>query len=512
MRGAWAVALAVGGACGTPQVAPSRVVVSNVAPVAFMQTTLATSRRAFAPAAWLVRRAKDEAARAYCARPGRARSDFDGDGYEDLALRLESEGNAARSAVAIFRGGPWGLSHVPEMVIRSLGGEPITFPAIGTAGDLDGDGRDELWIGDATMARRGTPMWPDPERSGEAWLLSIDGGGHPASVAAPVIGFGATIAGGSDLDGDGTPDALVEAWGGWSRTEPTRSDPGPGEPVTVYLLRGAPASSPATALKRYPTRAHPAVAVGGDVDGDGRGDAVMAFERAEPIEPARDGSCPIAEVWTDLGRGAGARHELLLAPVSAAGGDCRAVLERLTILPHANRDGLADVAVVLRGTVLVYEGRPGGPAVLPSRTLPPISVGGSGALLLAYGDFDGDRVIDLVYSGAVRKPPDGAAREVVVVRPLGERGGVARAPFVAAQEPGLFGGSFAVGDWNGDGFDDLLWAPTDAENRRFFVQRIGGPGGLHEAIDALDEVPPLYQRPAPTRSGPTWSRKDSRAR
>lgn len=136
--------------------------------------------------------------------------DFDGDGYADLAMGAPEPG-----AVLVVRGSAGGLSQ--EGVV--LAGEPSAGASYGralAAGDLNGDGADELIVG--APLHDGTTGWAGAVfvHSGSPVGLSADG----TLVTAPDVGiaagvaesayFGAAIRTG-DFDADGFDDLAVGA-------------------------------------------------------------------------------------------------------------------------------------------------------------------------------------------------------------------------------------------------------------------------------------------------------------
>ncbi|HMV69176.1 MAG TPA: MopE-related protein, partial [Myxococcota bacterium] len=111
----------------------------------------------------------------------------DGDGYDDL---LVSDSQAGR--VHLLRGGPLPIASTP------LVSWSITATAIAAAGDLNGDGRPDLAIGDATAGRVYI-------KYGGAGAVT-DG---PILAYGAPGGFGGAIDGVGDVDGDGYDDLLV---------------------------------------------------------------------------------------------------------------------------------------------------------------------------------------------------------------------------------------------------------------------------------------------------------------
>jgi hypothetical protein len=135
-----------------------------------------------------------------------ATGDFDGDGLQDVALGVpESDlGRPSGGALFVFRGGDQGLPSAPTWVIEGAS-DTANLGAVLAAGDLDGDGHDDLAVSapgdDVTMTD-----------SGSVSLYKFGPEG-PRLLRAPLTGlgrgnFGAALAI-ADVDGDGDRDLLI---------------------------------------------------------------------------------------------------------------------------------------------------------------------------------------------------------------------------------------------------------------------------------------------------------------
>ncbi|MEV5438599.1 FG-GAP-like repeat-containing protein [Streptomyces sp. NPDC052682] len=196
---------------------------------------------------------------------GPVRDDFDGDGYQDLAVAAPAAtvgGQRRAGYVAVLYGGPHGLDTARRTVIsRATGGIPGSpgagqgFGAQLSKGDLNGDGRAELVIGTARRSSDAVVVWGGPR--------GLSGGTSiPASR---------TVTG--DFTGDGRLDLAL------FRTERAPGDDPLGTTATVWTgpvtRSGTPARSSAldpAHLKYYDVR-DGAV---GDVDGDGRDELLLS--------------------------------------------------------------------------------------------------------------------------------------------------------------------------------------------------------------------------------------------
>ncbi|MFK4101394.1 FG-GAP and VCBS repeat-containing protein [Streptomyces sp. NPDC019531] len=204
------------------------------------------------------------------------RDDFNGDGYKDLAVGAPIAtvgGQKGAGYVTVMYGGPHGLTKDHRTIIsRATSGIPGS-PAAGenfgiqlSKGDLDGDGRTDLIIGQESAARDAVVVW-----GGKSGLS----GGVSVPAAATQAG---------DFDGDGKQD-LVLFRGGRSHVD----DP-LGTKATVWRgpisRAGKPAGTKdfgATDL-RYDDVLYSAA---GDVNGDGRDDLALTDYIGEGASTSR---------------------------------------------------------------------------------------------------------------------------------------------------------------------------------------------------------------------------------
>jgi len=202
-------------------------------------------------------------------------ADVNGDGYADLAVASVPSPYEAYPVgrIDVFLGSSGGLS--PTTSGRLYPSDP-THPFgfhLQAVGDVNGDGYDDVAIGHSPTFDDPVPVWeiwfyrgsPSGVSESAAWILTAGAG---------VRDFGLRT-GHGDFDGDGASDVLVSAY---AKLDPTDSYPdavayvfrggasGPEQQPSWTHVRGAEISS----LNTLP------VAGAGDVDGDGFDDALVA--------------------------------------------------------------------------------------------------------------------------------------------------------------------------------------------------------------------------------------------
>ncbi|MFF7071327.1 FG-GAP-like repeat-containing protein [Streptomyces pseudovenezuelae] len=190
--------------------------------------------------------------------------DFNGDGYKDLAVGAPTAtigGKPGAGYVTVMYGGPHGLTKDNRVTIsRSTSGIPGD-PAAGenfgyqlSTGDLDGDGRTDLIIGQASSTRDAVVVWGAKE--------GLSGG---VSVPAATTQAG-------DFDGDTWPDLVLFRGGRAPGDDPL------GTEATVWRGPISRDGKPTAVQDFGSTKVDPfdvMYAAAGDVNGDGRDDLAL---------------------------------------------------------------------------------------------------------------------------------------------------------------------------------------------------------------------------------------------
>ena len=452
------------------------------------------------------------------ARLGRAvapAGDVNGDGYQDVIVGAPAYdfGQTAEGAAFIFHGGPDGLGDVnpalADTVLESDQSGSNFGLSVSTAGDVNGDGYDDVIVG---AYQYETPGGPTDE--GAAWVFL--GGPSGVADATPATAhaefrsgqagstFGIEVSNAGDVNGDGYGDVMI---GSHLYTDFFSQE------GAVFVYHGSASGlsdgTPATADTRFFGRQAGAqlgfnIASAGDLDSDGHDDVVLAAalyqasfvqEGAAVVFYGSPTGLPDGSVASAPAIFLGAQANARLGSSVASAGD-------------VDGDGYGDVIVgVYQYSTTIFDGGVvpvtgvallaiGGPNGIPSLTTPTTAAtilksDQSGALfgwsVASAGDVNGDGYGDVVVGAHGYDAPENGegAAFVFLGGPFGMASSDPRFAYAVVQSDQVdaqLGVQVAsAGDTDGDGYPELLvgahlFDGPQLDEGQAFVYRGGGEG------------------------------------
>lgn len=196
--------------------------------------------------------------------------DIDGDGYDDIIVGSPhyDNGQSEEGVAFIFPGTPTGISPIPSAMLEADQADAGFGTSVSAAGDVNGDG-----LGDIIIGAMHYDNGENEEGAAFVYLGSAAGVNPiPIKLESNKAGawFGCAVAHTGDLDDDGFAEIVIGAM---------NYSNGQSEEGALYLFPGSPIGPDPAGLRiieseQEDARLGNAVATAGDLNGDGRGDLV----------------------------------------------------------------------------------------------------------------------------------------------------------------------------------------------------------------------------------------------
>ncbi len=427
--------------------------------------------------AWI---AESDLAEAYFGVSAATAGDVNGDGFSDVVVGAPGYDNGPtnKGRAFVYLGSPAGLAATPASSMDA-GGAGATFGnSVATAGDVNGDGFDDVVVGDQYYGETDV---------GAFFVFHGSAGGLGETFAEAATGsqpgslLGISVSTAGDVNGDGYSDVIAGAWY-YSNGEISEG--------AVFLYSGAAGGvvGPVWTVEGNQTNAHYgfAVSTAGDVNGDGFSDVIVGAHGYDNGQ-ANEGRAFLYK---------GSAFGLSGTPSWTAESDQADALFGISVATagDVNGDGFSDIIVGAEvydngetdeGRAFVYHGAPDGVSYNPnSFTLGGQAIAGWGWSVATAGDVNGDGYSDII--AVARSYDNGEADEGKVWVYHGSPSGVSPSPAWSAetnQVAAEISSAACAGDVNGDGYSDVIvgspyfdFGPSTNEGRAYVF--MGSPSGL----------------------------------
>ena len=382
---------------------------------------------------------------------------MNGDGYSDVIVGapLYDNGETDEGRAYVYLGSASGLAASPSWVVEGNQTSAILGSAVGTAGDVNGDGYSDVIVGAWKYDNGQTDEGRAYVYLGSAFGLAASPAWTAESDQAGAR-FGSSVSTAGDVNGDGYSDVIVGAW------YYTNGETNEGR---AYCYLGS-----ATGLSAVPAWTAEidqagagfgsSVSTAGDINGDGYADVIVGARNYDNFETDEGGA------FIYLGSAMG----LSTSPMWTGEADQGTAHYGYSTgtAGDVNGDGYSDIIVgapyyangeSYEGRVFVYLGSATGPVELPSWKADGSQQNAKlGFAVSTAGDVNGDGYSDVIIGAPYYD--NGQAGEGRAFAFAGSASGLSLSPVWTAEsnQPNAnFGYSVATaGDVNGDGYADVV--------------------------------------------------------
>lgn len=417
--------------------------------------------------------------------------DINGDGFSDIVAGgwLGTNGQTNEGLVWIYLGSATGLSATPRHFLERNQGAAQFGYAVNAAGDINGDGFNDVIIGGYKFELSPPCGNPVPNTCDDGAIFIYHGSANALGVGAnpaPTTIFntqgysrytGWSVSSAGDVNGDGYSDIIISDYRDVIGAETAEG--------AAFIYHGSAAgliTVPATIIDGGATNrflGHSA-STAGDVNGDGYADVIIGC-----LQWA-NGQTNEGAAFLHLGSPTGINSSAFLRYESNVANTYMG--EWVNTAGDVNGDGYSDMIVgapsLSGGRAFIYHGGTYNVSTTPAMTRASgLANAQLGTSVANAGDINGDG-----YSDAIVGAPgaaNGQAGEGLAYVHYGSITGLPVAPSLTLEvnvAGAAFGTSVAsAGDVNGDGYADVVvGAPQSGGIGRAYIFH-GGPGGLNPA-------------------------------
>ncbi len=401
--------------------------------------------------------------------------DVNGDGYSDVIIGDDnySNGESYEGTAYVYYGGSSGLSTSPDWQAETDEEGAYFGASVSSAGDVNGDGYSDVIVG-ASQAGE--------EYEGKAYIYYGSFAGlllvpsWTAECDSSMAGFGVSVSGAGDVNGDGYSDVIVGAPG-------YNDDNG-----VIFVYNGGPLGLPLSP----DWTAEPisevlyvggSVSTAGDVNGDGYSDVIVGARQNAFVYHGSSSDPTTESNWSKEGGQANAYFGCSVSGAGDVNGDG---YSDVIIGAYGYNDGGSEV-----GRAYVYHGSSPLPSASPNWTAQSDQEDAHfGVSVSGAGDVNGDGYSDVIVGATTYD--DGQMDEGAVFVYHGSSSGLSTSPSWTAAETdqafAFFGGSVSgAGDVNGDGYSDVIvgaWGfDEEGANRGVAFVYYGSSTGLSASSD-----------------------------